>query len=204
MPFILRYGSLLLKKSVTLSQPYSDRLSQNLALKLQTLNTLRRLDKFTVLSEIALLEQIPTSRPTGTKPAERFRGPILGRFWHKHYYEARHLAENTHNTWFGAYANKHGLLQAKMREILMSDEDDSDMDKYSLTMANRISHAIIFGGFESRRARGALTGEWLVYYVHKGRNYYLDIAEHTEINNPQQFFDRLKEACQWEFPFAFQ
>ncbi|AZL67920.1 hypothetical protein [Pseudomonas oryziphila] len=203
MPILHRYDSLLLKKSVTLSQPYSHRLSQSLALKLQLLSSLRRLNKFSVLDEIALLERAPTSRPTGTKAAEKFRGPILGRFWHKHYCDSRHLAQNFHNKWFGDYALKHGLFEEKLREILMTEEDDADIERYWVVMANRISHAVVCEGVESRRKRGALTGEWLVYYIHGGLNYYLDLADHSEIKDPEKLFGRLKDGSEWEFPFAF-
>ncbi|MCF5189566.1 hypothetical protein [Pseudomonas simiae] len=204
MPLLRRYESLLLKKSVALSQPYSHRMSQSLALKLQLLSSLRWINKFSVLDEIALLENTPTSRPTGTKPAEKFRGPILGRFWHKHYYDSRHLAQNFHNKWFGDYAIKHGLLKEKLHEILMTEVDDSDMEKYRLIMANRISHTVVYDGIESRRKRSALTGEWLIYYIHNDFNYYLDLANHIELEDPKKMFDRLKDACAWEFPFAFE
>lgn len=204
MPLARRYESLLLKKRVTLSQFYPHRVSQSLALRLQLLSSLRLMDKFAVLDEIAFLEKTPTSRPTGTKPAEKFRGPILGRFWHKHYCEAKHLPQNFHNKWFGDYARKHGLLGQKLREILMSDVDESDMEEYRLVMANLISDDLFYGGVDSRRQRNALTGEWLVYYVHGGLNYYLDLADHGEIAEPQKLFDRLKGNCEWEFPFAFE
>lgn len=203
MPLVRRYDSLLLKKRVALSQIYSSRISQCLALRLQLLSSLRRVNKFSVLDEIAFLEKTPTCRPTGTKAAEKFRGPILGRFWHKHYFDSIHLPQNFYNKWFGDYAVKHRLLNKELREILLGDVDDSDMEEYRLVMANRISHAVVYGGIESRRRRGALTGEWIVYYVHNGMNYYLDLAGHEEISEPQKLLDRLKSECEWEFPFAF-
>ncbi len=203
MPLLCRYESLLLKKNVCLSQPYSHRISQCLALRLQYYSSLRRISKFSVLDEIALLEKTPTSRPTGTKMAEKFRGPILGRFWHKHYYDARHLPQNVLNKWFGEYAVKQELLKLKLREVLMADEDDTNMEKYWEAKANRVSHAIVYGGIEARKNRGALTGEWLIYYEHVGLNYYLDLADHRELNDQQKLFDRLKDECAWEFPFAF-
>ena len=129
MPLKYRYESLLLKKSVTLGQPYSHRISQCLALRLQFLSSIKQISKSSVLNEISLLESPLTSPPTGTKGAERFRGPILGRFWHKHYYDARHLPQNIFNKWFGDYAIKHELFKAKAREIMIAENDDSDMEK---------------------------------------------------------------------------
>ena len=203
MPLLHRYDSLLLKKNVSLSQAYSHRMSQCLALRLHNGSLLRRLNKFSLLDEIALLERTPNSRPTGTKAAMKFRGPILGRFWHKHYFDPYYLAQNIQNQWFGDFAVRNSLLREKLHEILMSEEDDSDMEQYRNIMANRISHSIVYGGIESRRNRGALTGEWIIYYIHNGLNYYLDLANHSELDNQQRLYDRLKDNCAWEFPFAF-
>lgn len=86
----------------------------------------------------------------------------------------------------------------------MAEEDDADIERYRVVMANRISHSVVYEGIESRRKRGALTGEWLVYYIHDGLNYYLDLADHSEIKNPEKLFDRLKDGSEWEFPFAFE
>lgn len=202
MPLLNRYESLLLKKGVTLEQPYWNRVSQCLALRLHNGSLLRRINKFSVLDEIALLERTPTSRPTGTKAAQKFRGSALGRFWHKHYFDAYHLPENIQNRWFGEFAKKQGLLQNMFRETLMG-EDATDMNNYREAVANRISHSFVYGAIEARRNRGALTGEWLVYYVHDGLNYYLDLADHSWLDDQQGLFDRLKGDCAWEFPFAF-
>ena len=204
MPLLHRYESLLLKKSVCLSQPYAYRMSQCLALRLQYLSSRRLINKFSVLDEIALLEKIPTSRSTGTKASEKFRGTILGRFWHKHYFDASHLPQNLLNKWFGDYAEKKGLLKTKLHEVLMVDEDDTDIQRYWMAMANRISHALVYEGFKARKNRGALTGEWLIYYEHAGLNYYLDLADHRELDDQQKLFERLMAECGWEFHFAFE
>ncbi|MGE8482793.1 MAG: hypothetical protein ACN6Q5_09380 [Pseudomonas sp.] len=202
MPLLHRYEALLLKKDVTLAQAYWPRMSEYLTLRLHNGSLLRRINKFSVLDEIALLEKTPTSRPTGTKAAQKFRGPVLGRFWHKHYFDAYHLPQNIHNKWFGDYAKKQGLLREMFREILLG-EDDVDMEKYREAVSNRISHSFVYGGIEARKKRGALTGEWLIYYVHNGLNYYLDLANHKELSDQQRLYNRLKDDCAWEFPFAF-
>ncbi|KIP93518.1 hypothetical protein RU10_12365 [Pseudomonas fluorescens] len=98
---------------------------------------------------------------------------------------------------------KEGLLKKKLHEILLTDDDDNDIEKYRLTITNRIFHSIVYGGIESRKRRGALTGEWLIYYVYNGLNYYLDLADHEVLNDQQKLYDRLSNECAWEFPFAF-
>ena len=73
-----------------------------------------------------------------------------------------------------------------------------------MAMANRISHALVYEGFKARKNRGALTGEWLIYYEHAGLNYYLDLADHRELDDQQKLFERLMAECGWEFHFAFE
>lgn len=72
--------------------------------------------------------------------------------------------------------------------------------------AGQIAHIAALEGYKRRANRQQLTGEWIVYYVHNGQNYYLDIAFHDEASTPegeQALYNRLALACQWEFPFAF-
>lgn len=181
-----------------MAQAYWPRISEQLAIRLHNGTVLRRLNKFSVLDEISFLEKTWSSRPTSTKNAEKFRGPILGRFWHKHYFNAGHLIRNIRNQWTEGYAAKHDLLTGKIREIL---PEGTAIDT---NLAGRLSHALVYEGMKTRMKRGALTGEWFIYYVHEGVNYYLDLANHSELSDQQRLFDRLKTACAWEFPFAFE
>lgn len=130
---------------------------QCLALRLKYCSSLRTINKFSLLDEIALLKKTSTSRPTGTKAAEKFRDPILGRFWHKHYFNAKHLPQNIMNKWFGDYAVKQGLLKTMLHDVLMLDEDDTNMEKYWEAKANRVAHELAYGGIEAKRNRGAFT-----------------------------------------------
>lgn len=67
----------------------------------------------------------------------------------------------------------------------------------------RAGQAIVMDGFERRSRRGAMTGEWLIYYVHEGRNCYLDLAQHAEQENEEALYHRLRAKTAGEFPFAF-
>jgi hypothetical protein len=55
--------------------------------------------------------------------------------------------------------------------------------------------------FEKREEEGRLTGQWIVFAKHEGRNYYLAVASHKE--NYQELYDRIVESCKEEFPFLF-
>jgi hypothetical protein len=50
------------------------------------------------------------------------------------------------------------------------------------------------------RARAQeLTGEWIVFAKHEGKNYYLCLAGHDE--GDDHIFARISDGCAYEFPF---
>jgi len=50
------------------------------------------------------------------------------------------------------------------------------------------------------RARAQeLSGEWIVFAKHEGKNYYLTLAAHYE--GDDQIFARIRDGCVGEFPF---
>ncbi|XQE65783.1 hypothetical protein ACOAPY_14055 [Pseudomonas sp. P3C3] len=125
---------------------------------------------------------------------------------HKHYTSAAFLGANLYNQWFEGYGRKHQLLAAEIEKVsplgsVVEDENDA------WQKAGRIAHTFTMDGYQRRAGRQQLTGEWIVYYIHNGMNYYLDIAFHEEAKTPErerQLYERLKAGCAWEFPFAFE
>ena len=207
MPHKDHYAAVLLKKRVAMAQPFWPRLSQELALTLHNSSLARSFNTFKVLDEIAYMEAPAVARPTSTKPATKFRGAILGRFWHKHFTDARFLGHNLQNQWWGPYATKNQTLSATIREAMeaLGDfEGDSYSEAQAHQVAGRIAHDIVIGGMEKRATRKAMTGEWIIYYPHDGMNYYLGLAHHEEQKDERALYDRLKSECAWEFPFAFE
>lgn len=122
---------------------------------------------------------------------------------HKHYTGTAFLTQNLVNQWFGAYAEKHDLLQNELTKIHPIGATIED-DQHAHLTAGKIAHTVVMDGYERLCKRGNMTGEWIIYYVHEGQNYYLDLACHVEQRDEQQLYDRLKRACAWEFPFAFE
>lgn len=207
MPLLSRYDAVLLKKRFCGGSSFWPRISEALALRLSNAFLARSglINTWRIMDELRWLEQTPDSSQTPTKPAAPLSGEILGRFMHKHYTSAAFLVRNIQNQWFEGYGKKHKLLAAEIANIVPVGyvvEDEGDAWK----KAGQIAHIAALEGYKRRANRQQLTGEWIVYYVHNGQNYYLDIAFHDEASTPegeQALYNRLALACQWEFPFAF-
>ena len=207
MPYKNNYAAVLLKKKVAMAQPFWPRMSQSLVLTLRNNYLARTFNTFKVLDEIEFLEAPATARVTSTKPAAPFRGPTLGRFWHKHFTDARFLGHNLQNQWWGPYAIKHQVLSHTIRQALetLGDfEGDSYPETEARRVAGQIAHEIVIGGMKKRAARKAMTGEWIIFYPHCGMNYYLGLAHHEEQSDEVALYERLASECAWEFPFAFE
>lgn len=206
MPYKSSYPSILTKKLVCGDRAFWPYISTCLAVRLNNAMKARTINIFSVLDEIALLEGDPLARKTGTKPATRFTGPYLSRFWHKHWTSAAFIEANLVQQWWGGYAEKKGLAAKVIREAFEATgkpygSDLSEAELWEVT--SQMTYEMVSEGYRRRSGRGALTGEWLIYYVHNGQNYYLDIASHTEGDDDKRLLERLRDSCAWEFPFAF-
>lgn len=58
-------------------------------------------------------------------------------------------------------------------------------------------------GYEDRVARG-LTGDWIIFGIHESKNYYLDLGTHSEGEDGESLYKKLRNGCQAEFPFLFE
>lgn len=183
-----------IKRRATMERLYADRVSLVLAFRL--LGQLgQMLDPFEILDELDHLEGL---RPSKTKPAEPFRKPPLSEYplLHKHFFSAhRHLVRNIGIRWALDKGGNKDLDKA-IHDIAKRYGDDPDL------WPKMLAHREVIEGFEDRVRRG-LTGDWIIYTQHEGRNYYLDIATHHEGKKPGELLKKLRNGCQSEFPFAF-
>lgn len=207
MPLLHRYPAVLTKKRYCGGASFWPRMSETLAVRLHNsfLSRSALVHTWRIMDELHWLEGSPTARPTSTKPASPLGGPILGRFMHKHYTSSLFMGQNIYNQWFEGFGQKHQLLAAEIERVspvgsIIEDEEDA------WRKAGQIAHFVAMEGYQRKVKRQQVTGEWIVYYVHNGLNYYLDIALHQEAMTPEReraLYDRLKATCAWEFPFAF-
>ncbi|MFZ0423816.1 MAG: hypothetical protein WAL80_13150 [Xanthobacteraceae bacterium] len=185
-----------IKRAITNDRPFADRISLSFAVRLLSIKADLREDHF-VLDEIDYLEGLRP--PLNTKPAEQFRHPPLHPLWHKHYSAPRHLLKNIGIRWnldgsgnkdllsmLGEVANTHGKMP----------------DQWPKVVVDRL----VIGGFIDRTKRG-LTGDWIIFGKHGGRNFYLDLATHNEGKQgvpSERLYQKLRDGSAAEFPFLFE
>lgn len=124
----------------------------------------------------------------GLKPATEFtRAPLKG-LWHKHYFTARFLPAN-----ISLALGKNGLEQIIERIL--------DPAKYPIITpeaVEELTHAVVNLPVEKRDADGRLTGEWVVFAKHGGKNYYLALAIHSTAD--QVIYDNIMDHSTRDFP----
>jgi hypothetical protein len=184
-----------LKREVVRGRSYWDRISIALAFRL--------LDKsdpyfnyFSVLDELDYLEGIrPTSR---TKAEEQFRKRPLHPLWHKHFFLAKHVLRNVGVRW-----NLHNGGNKDHTKML--DEVAKNYGESPEVWPNYLAHRLVAQGFEERLRRG-LTGDWIIFAKHDGKNFYLDLAIHEEGEEcrADALLQRIRNGSHAEFPFLFE
>ena len=137
---------------------------------------------------LSAIKNVEDGEPhNGVKPATQFRRPPLQGLWHKHYFAANFLAKNMQLA-----LGRDGL------ENLVSEVFDPSKPVITEEMIKELAHRITHEPVEKRDADGKLTGEWVVYVKHDGKNYYLALNTH---NSGDQFlYDRIMEHCPKNFP----
>lgn len=148
---------------------------------------LRGINPYQVIAEIRALED--GTPLTGTKPATLFVHPPLKGFWHKHFFCARYIPKNIINALSG------GWLSALVNDVL----DPMRSSIITHEMIKELSHRVVNETLEKRKAHNKLTGEWIVFAQHGGRNYYLCLATHSA--GDRAIYDQTESLCFPQFPF---
>jgi hypothetical protein len=182
-----------LKRRITAGRPYSDRISIGFLCRLLLLHQTNG-DELHVLSAIDQLEGL--SSGCRTKRPRRFRGEVLGRFWHKHFATSRHVLRNF-GDWWGLGADGNAKLDTVINDVAERFGRQPDL------WPGVLVHELVLGGYEKRAGARKLTGDWIIYGRHHGRNYYLETASHLEAAEPLRLYEKLRGGSQAEFPFLF-
>ena len=141
-----------------------------------------------IIHEIRALEGAGTKK-SKMKPQTKFkRGSIKG-LWHKHYLPSgiNSFVKNIDS-------------QIKIKESELNEEINLILGSGNLSIiekSNKIAKMVV-NQFDSRSIDNRLTGEWIIYHIHNGKNYYLDISKHTD--KESEIVKNIKIFALAEFP----
>jgi len=169
------------------------RISTLLLLQLYAGATSGTVNPAKVIHEIAGLEGAgPASQ---LKPPSRFeRNPALRGLWHKHYLQDG-LASMARNVQRGIRRHGVPILQKMVDEAAAAGE----VRYFEAAHAAAIADDAVRGTWERLQEAQALTGEWIIFGVHDGANYYLSLGAHKEGDDTLR--KQIEVFCAREFPF---
>lgn len=151
-----------------------------------------RLNPAKIIHEIECLEGI--RERSNLKPASRFeRKPALRGLWHKHYFEdgLPSMAKNLRKG-----IAKLGLPWLKQQ---VAESHSSGKERFLTEQdCTRIVHDVVVENWQRLIERSALTGEWLIFVKHEGKNYYLCMGKH---GGDEMLRSQIDAICLKEFPF---
>lgn len=186
-----------IKEEAAPGRSYKDRMSVSLALRMLHLSRTRQLDTHSVLDEIDYLEGYRVL--SRTKKESQFCHPPLKPLWHKHFMTARHILKNIGVRW-SLDRNGNRDLDRLIKKVAKEAGHDPDL------WPNLLAHRLVVEGYEDRACSNSdygLTGDWIVYGMHAGEKYYLDLSAHEEGQYPESLYRKLRNGCCAEFPFIF-
>ncbi len=162
-----------------------ERCSQYLIWQLQQFlcNRKPELNPSRVLSAIQELEG---GKDSGTKPATEFKRPPLKGLWHKHYKEPGEASVRINI--------RNSIAKAGFFEPELFD-DTADLRAIVDTSVK----SAFDKGYNQRQRDRKYTGEWLIYVIHQGKNYYLCLASHN--GDDSKIRAEIDEHCVPQFPF---
>lgn len=139
-----------------------------------------------VTQEIRALEH--GSRSYMKPPTQYTRKPLKG-LWHKHFFPVMPstMAHNILNE-----LGKNGVRQAAEAAF-----HPSKGDRITIEMITEFVDHVVEKPFERRSDRASLTGEWIVYAIHNGENYYLSVTSHKR--GDEAIAENLRTVCCREF-----
>lgn len=144
-----------------------------------------------VIDEIRALEGM---RESSLKPASLFNRKPLQGLWHKHYLVdgVPSMATNLQRA-----INRYGLpwLENVVAEAQASGEERTLTEQD----ISQIAHDAVVGHWERLIEDSALTGEWIIFAQHQGKNHYLCLGRHK--SGDEFLRSQIDAICVREFPF---
>src|ERR1700687_1167953 len=101
--------------------------------------------------------------PSGIKRASTFNKTPLKGLWHKHFFSANFLLNNIIL----------GLGKNGIQNLVNDVMDPNRSNTITQEMINELSQRVTREPFEIRQKQGKITGEWVIFAKHGGKNYCL-------------------------------
>lgn len=138
---------------------------------------------------MAAVKNLEAGEPfSSIKQSSPFKHPPLKGFWHKHYFSARFLPANI------SLANGKAGIKKLVYEVM----DPKKSKVITLKMIEDLAHRVTNEALDIRHAQGKITGEWIVFIKHKGKNIYLCLTTHK--TEDQLIFNRILKHCRRDYP----
>ncbi|MBQ4770165.1 hypothetical protein [Pectobacterium versatile] len=145
--------------------------------------------------EILGLEGLSHRGESSTKSAAMFsRKPYLRGLWHKHY-QGSAIADLAMNLQNALKTYSIPWLEEMVKEVRLAGEER----EFSVEDINRIAHEAVIVNYDRRSQENKLTGHWIIYAIHEGKNYYLMLARHTD--DESRIRQIIDDICIQEYPF---
>lgn len=183
---ITNHGLLEYAKQIRLNDAAEGRFSWLFALDVMMFEKMYGIDSSQIVSEIRAMEEGGGSMTKA--PTQFTREPLRG-LWHKHYFSPRFLPQNILSE----------LPKKKMRRLAEEVFDTTRSDVITEEMIAEFSYRVSVESFEERGADKRVTGEWIVFAKHSGKNYYLCLSTHNA--GDDVVAQRIKDVCYPQFPF---
>ncbi|MDE1222693.1 hypothetical protein MCT05_18405 [Vibrio aestuarianus] len=119
--------------------------------------------------------------------------PLKG-LYKAHFFDARFIYGNI-NAEFGFEYGGNKKLDKVISQAFEQSKSSYTNDEMAMFLAHKLTVKTI----ENRAQKGNLSGEWIVYQIHEGQNYYLALGRHKE--SDQDIYDRVQAAYRLDFPF---
>lgn len=119
--------------------------------------------------------------------------PLKG-LYKAHFFNASFIRGNI-NAEFGLEYCGNTKLDKTLNQAFEQYKSGYTNDEICMLLAHEFTVMTI----EERAHKGKLSGEWIIYQVYEGNNYYLALGCHKE--SDQDIYDRVKAAYRLNFPF---
>lgn len=146
-----------------------------------------------IIHEIEALEG--AAKPSILKAPIQFEHPPLKGLWHKHYLQDG-LSSMATNIQKGL--NKFGM--PLMSEWVREAKESGEERLFSAEHVAPLVNDIVSGNLQRLASEQAVTGEWLIYAQHQGKNYYLCLGTHDKQSH-ENLRRQIDAVCCLEFPF---